>query len=105
MHETGAPIEIDEALTRDGVPPTGLDGSRLVELTLARAGPCELRQRAIERLMILDSPPEERFDRLTRLAQLVLDVPFATITLVDHDRVWRKSCAGMSVSEIPRSES
>ncbi len=65
----------------------------------------QIRQRAVQRMLVLDSPPEERFDRLTRLAQKVFDVPISTITLLDNDRVWRKSCAGMSVRETPRSES
>jgi hypothetical protein len=56
-------------------------------------------------MLVLDSAPEERFDRLTRLAQGVFSVPMSTITLVDRDRVWRKSCAGVSVRESPRSES
>jgi phosphoserine phosphatase RsbU/P len=63
------------------------------------------RQNAVEQMLVLDSAPEERFDRLTRLAQGVFSVPMSTITLVDRDRVWRKSCAGVSVRESPRSES
>ena len=65
----------------------------------------QVRQRAVQRMLVLDSQPEERFDRLTRLAQKVFDVPVSAITLVDNDRVWSKSCAGMSVRETPRSES
>ena len=69
-------------------------------------GACDQRrQRAVERMMILGTPPEERFDRLTRLAQKVFGVPIAAITLLDNDRVWRKSCAGMPVGDAPRSES
>lgn len=65
----------------------------------------QARQHAVERLLILDTPPEERFDRLTRLAQKVFSVPIATITLIDADRVWRKSSAGMAMPESPRSMS
>jgi serine phosphatase RsbU (regulator of sigma subunit) len=65
----------------------------------------QLRQRAVERMMILDTPPEERFDRLTRLAQKVFGVPVAAITLLDHGRVWCKSCAGMRAEDTPRTES
>ena len=64
-----------------------------------------LRQRAIEQMLVLDSPSEERFDRLTRLAQNVFGVPMSAITLLDKERVWRKSCAGVSVRESPRSDS
>jgi diguanylate cyclase (GGDEF)-like protein len=53
-------------------------------------------------LNILDTPPDERFDRLTRLAKRVFGVPIATVSLVDSDRQWFKSCIGISVSETPR---
>lgn len=54
-------------------------------------------------LNILDTPAEERFDRLTRLTQRLLDVPIAVISLVDSNRQWFKSCQGLGVSETPRS--
>ena len=41
--------------------------------------------------MLLDSPPEEAFDRLTRLATTVLRVPVALVSLVDGDRQFFKS--------------
>jgi GAF domain-containing protein len=62
----------------------------------------QLRQRAVERMMILDTPPEERFDRLTRLAAAVFDVPIALVTLVDHDRQWFKSRHGLDLVETHR---
>ncbi|MDP1940782.1 MAG: PAS domain S-box protein, partial [Gallionella sp.] len=54
-------------------------------------------------LEILDTPPEERFDRLTRLAQYIFGVPVALVSLVDSNRQWFKSCQGLDVSETPRS--
>lgn len=54
-------------------------------------------------LDILDTPPEERFDRLTRLAQHLLNVPIAVVSLVDSNRQWFKSCQGLDASETPRS--
>lgn len=57
---------------------------------------------ALRRLQVLDSPPEERFDRLTRLARHLLQVPIALISLVDSDRQWFKSRQGLTVSETPR---
>jgi PAS domain S-box-containing protein len=54
-------------------------------------------------LGILDTPPEERFDRLTRLACAVFDVPIALIGLVDVNRQWFKSCIGLDGSETDRS--
>ncbi|WP_116140945.1 sensor domain-containing diguanylate cyclase [Trinickia diaoshuihuensis] len=54
-------------------------------------------------LDILDTAPDERFDRLTRLAKRVFDVPIATVSLVDSDRQWFKSCVGLSVDETARN--
>jgi diguanylate cyclase (GGDEF)-like protein len=56
-------------------------------------------------LNVLDTPPEERFDRLTRLARRLFRVPTALVSLVDADRQWFKSCDGLPVSETPRSVS
>jgi hypothetical protein len=51
---------------------------------------------------LLDTPPEERFDRLTRLAQALFQVPVALVSLVDSNRQWFKSRQGLQVSETPR---
>ncbi|MGF6772550.1 diguanylate cyclase (GGDEF)-like protein [Paraburkholderia sp. GAS199] len=53
-------------------------------------------------LNILDTSPEERFDRLTRLAKRLFGVPIALVSLVDADRQWFKSCVGLSASETAR---
>ncbi|MEQ1516637.1 MAG: sensor domain-containing diguanylate cyclase [Usitatibacteraceae bacterium] len=53
-------------------------------------------------LNILDTPREERFDRLTRLARKMFDVPIALVSLVDANRQWFKSCDGLGVSETSR---
>lgn len=53
-------------------------------------------------LNILDSSPEERFDRLTRLAKRLFGVPIALVSLVDADRQWFKSCMGLPVRETSR---
>lgn len=53
-------------------------------------------------LDILDTGPDERFDRLTRLAKRVFDVPIATVSLVDTDRQWFKSCVGLSTTQTSR---
>jgi ribonuclease BN (tRNA processing enzyme)/DNA-binding response OmpR family regulator len=53
-------------------------------------------------LAILDTPPEERFDRLTRIAAAAFNVPVALVTLVDEDRQWFKSCYGLQVRETER---
>jgi formate hydrogenlyase transcriptional activator len=53
------------------------------------------RLAALRRTALLDSPPEEAFDRLTRLATNVLRVPAALVSLVDGDRQFFKSCVGL----------
>jgi GAF domain-containing protein len=60
---------------------------------------------ALEQLGQLDSPAEERFDRLTRLVRDHFDVPYSMVTMLDRDRQWIKSCQGASVSESPREMS
>jgi DNA-binding MarR family transcriptional regulator len=60
------------------------------------------RLEALYRLRILDSKPEERFDRITRIAQHLFDVPSVFVTLVDHKRVWFKSMYGCDMREEPR---
>src|SRR5262249_7334456 len=60
------------------------------------------RLRALQDLLILDTPPEERFDRITRLAKHLFAVPIALISLVDSDRQWFKSRQGMAAAETPR---
>jgi putative nucleotidyltransferase with HDIG domain len=52
---------------------------------------------------ILDTSPEERFDRITRLAKHLFNVPIVLVSLVDMERQWFKSCMGLSVSETPRN--
>lgn len=53
-------------------------------------------------LSLLDSDPEERFDRVTRLAQRLFDVPIALVSLIDEDRQWFKSRQGLEVAETTR---
>lgn len=60
------------------------------------------RIKALNKLCILDTPPEERFDRLTRVAKRYFQVPIALISLVDSDRQWFKSRQGLDASETPR---
>ncbi|MBX9746690.1 MAG: GAF domain-containing protein, partial [Hyphomonadaceae bacterium] len=68
----------------------------------ALPGDEEERLAAVHRLGLLDTEPEERFERHTRIATAALDVPIALITLVDRDRQWFKSHQGFDFSETPR---
>lgn len=53
-------------------------------------------------LRILDTPPEERFDRITRLVAAHFGVAIAAINLIDAERQWTKSDVGLGVRELPR---
>jgi GAF domain-containing protein len=53
------------------------------------------RLAALKRVGLLDTPPEEEFDQITRLARMSLGVPFSLVTLVDEDRQFFKSCEGL----------
>jgi phosphoribosyl 1,2-cyclic phosphodiesterase/CheY-like chemotaxis protein len=63
------------------------------------------RLSALHRLAILDTGPEERFDKLTRIAAALFDVPIALISMVDENRQWFKSAFGTNVCESPRDMS
>jgi len=56
-----------------------------------------LRERAI-----LDTPAEERFDRLTRLARQMFGTQIALVSLVDAERQWFKSRQGLDARETGR---
>lgn len=54
---------------------------------------------------ILDTPQEEAFDRITRLAAHLLGTPVAVINFVDQYRQWGKSAVGLGDSTAPRHDS
>lgn len=58
---------------------------------------------SLRKLKILDTPSEERFDRITKLALFLFKVPISTITLVDSNREWFKSCQGLPNKEGKRA--
>jgi len=63
------------------------------------------RIEALHGLDILDTPAEERFDSLTRLARRIFGVPIALVSLLDVDRQWFKSTAGLDATETTRDDS
>jgi GAF domain-containing protein len=65
----------------------------------------EQRLATLHRLHILDTPKEQRFDRLTRLAAGIVGVPIALVSLVDKERQWFKSTHGVEVRQTPRETS
>jgi PAS domain S-box-containing protein len=62
----------------------------------------QLRLQALRETQLLDSSPDARFDRITRLAQRVFSVPIALFSLVDNRRQWFKSKQGLDVCETPK---
>ncbi len=64
-----------------------------------------VRLAELRALQILDTPSDERFDRLTRLAAHVFGTPMALLSLVDDRRQWFKSALGVSILETSRDVS
>ncbi|WP_163931592.1 diguanylate cyclase [Paraferrimonas sp. SM1919] len=62
----------------------------------------EARLAAVAALNILDTPSEERFDRITRMAKRMFNVPVAVFSIIDSDRQWMKSADGLERAEVPR---
>lgn len=57
---------------------------------------------ALRKLDLLDTPPSEAFDRITRMAARMFKLPIAAISLTDSDRQWFKSRVGVEHCSIPR---
>lgn len=60
------------------------------------------RLQSLRRSGVLDTPYEERFDRITRVASHLFDVPIALVSLVDKHRQWFKASVGLDARETPR---
>ncbi|MFE3811728.1 PP2C family protein-serine/threonine phosphatase [Streptomyces sp. NPDC059131] len=61
------------------------------------------RMKAVRRYDILDTPPEGAFDRVAAMAARLFDVPVASVTIVDTDRIWFKAIHGLDgVAQIGR---
>jgi PAS domain S-box-containing protein len=80
----------------------GRNRGKLIMLVAPLPANEEDRVAALHALKILDTEPEERFDRITRMAKRLLDVPIVLISLVDSDRQWFKSRQGLDASETSR---
>jgi len=62
------------------------------------------RLEAVYALRLLDTAPEPRFDRITRLAATVFDAPTALVSLIDSERQWFKSRHGFDARETARDD-
>lgn len=64
-----------------------------------------VRLRSLHSMRILDSMPEERFDRITRMAKRLFEVEICLVSLVASNRQWFKSKQGLEACQTPRSVS
>lgn len=65
----------------------------------------EYRLKELRALNVLNTPPEERFDRLTRLARRLFNVPISIVSLIETDWQWFKSRGGVSNNTAARNTS
>lgn len=63
------------------------------------------RLAALYELLLLDTPPEKRFDTIVEFAASEFDVPICLITLLDHDRQWFKARVGLDACSTARDVS
>jgi diguanylate cyclase (GGDEF)-like protein len=75
----------------------------MVALAGCNQGGEDGRLAALHRYEVLDTDPEEAFDKITRLVKTLLDMPMAVVSLVDSDRQWFKSRQGVAHAETPRN--
>lgn len=67
-----------------------------------KLSPEDIRLSVLHSLDLLDTPSSESFDRITRMASQIFDLPIAAISLTDTDRQWFKSRVGVAHQAIPR---
>jgi len=63
------------------------------------------RLQALREMLILDTPPEERFDRVVRFAADEFEMPIVLVSLVDEKRQWFKARVGLDACETDRENS
>ena len=71
-------------------------------MVLCNVGGEAARLDALRRYNVMDTQPEEAFDRITRLAKTVLAMPMVVVSLIDQDRQWFKSRQGVEATETAR---
>ncbi|KDO35656.1 hypothetical protein SPRG_18818 [Saprolegnia parasitica CBS 223.65] len=62
----------------------------------------ELRLSELERYQILDTPQEERFNKLCRIACKEMKCPIAAVSFIDRTKQWFKANSGLTQAAIPR---
>ncbi len=63
------------------------------------------RQVVVDSMKIVDTVPEPRFDKITFAVKKRFEVPIVTLSILDHDREWFKSCVGTENKEGNRNVS
>ncbi len=63
----------------------------------------EARLKSIYLSGLLDTRDDERFERLSRLAKRIFQLPAVLISLLDRDRQWLLACEGLGIRETPRT--
>nr|WP_307742663.1 GAF domain-containing protein [Massilia varians] len=84
-----------------GVAPGAPAGPGMVSLP-ALAAPAPREAGAPASHALLDTPSEDVFDRLARLAAQVTDCPIALVTVLAGERQWFKARVGLDLQETPR---
>jgi diguanylate cyclase (GGDEF)-like protein len=62
------------------------------------------RLAALHRYEIMDTEPQEAFDRITRLTKTVMQMPMVLVNMIDKDRQWFLSSQGVKEKEVPRRD-
>ncbi|HEY0258233.1 MAG TPA: GAF domain-containing serine/threonine-protein kinase [Lacisediminihabitans sp.] len=60
------------------------------------------RMNAVERYGLLDTPPDDTFDRIAAIAARVMSTPVALVSIVDHHRIWFKAHHGLDLLQVDR---
>jgi diguanylate cyclase (GGDEF)-like protein len=89
-------------MDRDGEIVSDPAGGALVCPPALACGDEAARLAALDRYDVLDTPAEEAFDRVTRLAARIFRTPMASVTLIDGHRQWFKSRQGHETDETAR---
>lgn len=64
-----------------------------------------LRNENLSSYHILDTPSDDNFNNITKLAASICKTPIAAITFLEKERQWIKSCVGIQMVQTPRQDS
>lgn len=100
------PAVAERAALREEIPERQERGVRPAWLYTAALQPADEPQRLSELrgFKLLDSEPDEDFERLVQLAAVLCGAPMAALTLVDSQRQWYKARVGVPATQIPRDK-